>query len=277
MKSGLIVLSLLVITFSVQSETQTGSAIVLGTASIFKAGTSSNTGFIACGATVAQSSGTDAVLINLPEGTDRSITFGATGVISCLNIAPDINPDGISAGTHCGGVTNVFGINGIKGQAVTTLANPISQSLNNYGGNHLSGVFLDNVNPVGVVNTVLTDIATQTTDDIVDIGNLSESFFIGDGNSDTVANNVQTFIIPTTATRLFLGIEDAFAISGTPGCYQDNNGQFNVEYTITFTPLAAIGTEAIPIPSLSWQALGLIILGIFLIILKSRYRKVKTS
>ena len=39
---------------------------------------------------------------------------------------------------------------------------------------------------------------------------------------------LQNFTIPTGATRLFLGIPDAFGFNGGPGAYGDNSGNYIV-------------------------------------------------
>ena len=67
---------------------------------------------------------------------------------------------------------------------------------------------------------------------------IGQVFFIGDGLTGTDAANVgsgstQTFQVPTTATRLFLGFADAFnnfstSGGGSPGAYGDNFGSLSV-------------------------------------------------
>jgi hypothetical protein len=50
---------------------------------------------------------------------------------------------------------------------------------------------------------------------------LKQPFFIGDGLTGTGTGAVQDFIVPSGATRLFLGTMDAFG-------WFDNSGQFTV-------------------------------------------------
>jgi RHS repeat-associated protein len=57
---------------------------------------------------------------------------------------------------------------------------------------------------------------------------LGQVFFIGDGLAGTGTGPVQTFVAPPGATRLFVGAIDGFSFRGTPGAYDDNNGQFQV-------------------------------------------------
>jgi hypothetical protein len=60
---------------------------------------------------------------------------------------------------------------------------------------------------------------------------LGQVFFIGDGLTDVGSGDVQTFVAPPGATRLFLGIADASGFTGDAGCYSDNVGSFQVEIT----------------------------------------------
>lgn len=55
---------------------------------------------------------------------------------------------------------------------------------------------------------------------------IGQVFFVGDGLTGTGAGAVQTFQVPATATRLFLGYVDSCSASGktSPGCYTDNGG-----------------------------------------------------
>jgi hypothetical protein len=53
---------------------------------------------------------------------------------------------------------------------------------------------------------------------------LGQSFFIGDGLTDTGAGSQQRFIIPAGASTLYLGFADGPAFQGNPGTYSDNTG-----------------------------------------------------
>jgi hypothetical protein len=54
---------------------------------------------------------------------------------------------------------------------------------------------------------------------------LAQLFFIGDGRA---TRRLQRFEIPAGATRLYLGLADAFGFRGPPGNYDDNTGAFDV-------------------------------------------------
>jgi hypothetical protein len=55
---------------------------------------------------------------------------------------------------------------------------------------------------------------------------IAQVFFIGDGRGSRGA--LQRFQVPDGATRLYLGIADAFGFKGPPGYYGDNAGSFEV-------------------------------------------------
>lgn len=66
---------------------------------------------------------------------------------------------------------------------------------------------------------------------------IGQTFFIGDGLTGTGSGSVQQFMVPATATRLFLGLADAYDYTGAPGQYQDNSGSFSATFTIVPSPI----------------------------------------
>jgi hypothetical protein len=136
---------------------------------------------------------------------------------------PAVNgPDG---GPFASGNTNIFSLNGISG------------IVNDEATMFLVGVFLDDNLP---------DLPTPARLDFTMFTNFSElapslrqTFFIGDGLTGTGTGSLQRFIIPNSATRLFLGFADALEFGNPispPGYYDDNAGFLNVEYKIIPTP-----------------------------------------
>ncbi len=95
--------------------------------------------------------------------------------------------------------------------------------------NGLAGVFLGPSVPSGAAPAQLsgTDFSTISP-------NLDQIFFIGDGLTGTGSGAVQTFYVPTGATRLFLGIID-------DGGYYDNHG--------TISAVITSSTPAVPEPA----------------------------
>jgi hypothetical protein len=64
---------------------------------------------------------------------------------------------------------------------------------------------------------------------------IAQTFFIGDGLTSSNAGAFQLFAVPPTATRLFLGIVDAWdgsAVRGDPGSYFDNAGSYQVQVEV---------------------------------------------
>jgi hypothetical protein len=111
----------------------------------------------------------------------------------------------------------------------------------------LVGVFLDaNVPNAGAAPGTIDFRVAGATDFTSISPGLGQVFFIGDGRDSL--NNLQQFIAPGGATRLFLGIPDGFGFLGAPGAYEDNDGNFRARVVITpvpeastTVPLAALG------------------------------------
>lgn len=129
-----------------------------------------------------------------------------TGLAHCCGEAPSTGPDGYP------GVTAIPGVGGIAGfvDRERQLA--------------LLGVFLGPDEPAadeprGLDFTGNHDFASLAP-------GLAQPFFIGDGR--TGAGALQQFEVPEGATRLFLGIADAFNFEGPTGHYGDDQGSFVV-------------------------------------------------
>lgn len=73
-----------------------------------------------------------------------------------------------------------------------------------------------NFNPAGGLGLNFTSLSPV----------IGQVFYIGDGV--TGGGDFQTFIAPTGATRVYLGIPDGFGITGPPGAYDDNDGSYRV-------------------------------------------------
>ncbi len=193
-----------------------GTATIPATADLFSAGQS---------AANTSRGGTLPIEIDLPSGVNRTIQFsGGTGqVMAGPNVWPLVGLDGgttMALGTRPTDLNSASGISGLQA--------PNFQ--------FLSGVFLDantpvagteparlNFNLIGMGFTSLTPLVHQ-------------SFFIGDGLTGTGSGQVQTFNVPDSASRLFLGIEDGYDFKGDPSQYQDNTGSFSIQYTIVPEP-----------------------------------------
>jgi hypothetical protein len=89
------------------------------------------------------------------------------------------------------------------------------------GVNSLVGVFLDNAQPN---LTAAPAPLTFSPSALTITPGLKQPFFIGDGLTGTGTGAVQRFIIPSGATRLFLGTMDGFE-------WNNNTGSFDVRVT----------------------------------------------
>lgn len=160
------------------------------------------------------SAGVAPVLINLGSaGPGRTMQIvSATGMVDCCTA-----PNGADGSTvHLATRVSPFG--GLSG-----ITHPVLR-------NFLTGVFLD--------DSVPADPPPATLDFAADFNSLSPAlrqvFFIGDGRNQT--GQVQTFQVPTQATRLFLGFADfsyTYGILGPdgnylPGAYENNTGALMV-------------------------------------------------
>ena len=115
-----------------------------------------------------------------------------------------------------------------------SIANPIGPfsgyDATDYTG-ALVGVFLEDTLPTSAPPPLRFYVTDSSQGGIqTDFTTLSpligQVFFIGDGLTGTGTGSVQTFQVPATATRLFLGYVDSCSASGktSPGCYTDNGG-----------------------------------------------------
>ena len=139
-----------------------------------------------------------------------ALTFAATGSVDYYGGQPPATgPDG-------DGESDIYSLAGISGHKGPCGA--------------VVGVFLNNQNPVGLGPPATLDFTSAglgTAFTTLHPG-LRQVFFIGDGVTGTGTGARQTFTAPTGATRLFIGIADAFSFYADPGAYDDNHGAFVV-------------------------------------------------
>lgn len=160
--------------------------------------------------------------IDLPPGTGSILTFtSVTGLVKFGSADPTDGspPDGT--------------IDVVPGAANFNPAGGISGIIYYGRGQFLTGVVLDNTEPVDPPPA--TNNFTGA-DDWADFNlALRQLFFIGNGRlgrNDPIGT-AQRFHIPDTATRLYLGLPDAYYHIGDPGQYADNSGSYTASFTIT--------------------------------------------
>jgi hypothetical protein len=105
----------------------------------------------------------------------------------------------------------------------------------------LLGVFLTDAEPADPAPATLDfgpSVLTENFDSISP--KIGQVFFIGDGR--TAGGTPQKFYAPANATRLYLGVADSYngsSITGSPGNWGDNGGQYSVQVqVINNTPTA---------------------------------------
>jgi hypothetical protein len=188
--------------------------------------------------------GVDPLTNSFTAGANQVLTFqSVTGSWSCCSGGASFNgPDGATFAAPSTNINSSNKIAGIVDGARTMF---------------LVGLFLDTGLPAAAPAR-LDFSPGQLTESFATLAPLlGQVFFIGDGLTGTGAGSTQQFLVPTTATRLFLGIADGFGFSGNPGAYGDNVGSVSATFTI-----ASNNNNNAPEPGpVSLLALGVVALG----------------
>jgi PEP-CTERM motif len=169
-----------------------------------------------------------------------------------LNTVTSISFSGSNGSVqYAGGATP----NGAEGQGGGT-------NLNGYGGisgiqfaGHqffLVGVFLGPGAATGPAPATLAYTDTLANSSVFN-PLLAQAFFIGDGQGSA---GLQSFNVPTGATRLFWGFGDG--VGGTPGTYGDNSGSLNIYYDLNQSLVDAPEPSSIVLMGLGIAALTLL-------------------
>jgi hypothetical protein len=147
------------------------------------------------------------------------LTFSnISGIVNYLGLSPATSTNGIGDGRAYLSGTNISSYGGISGIR------------NDNAIAFLVGVFLNDSEPTGsgpsaldfTNNTSFAELSPQ----------LNQTFFIGDGLTGSGVGNIQRFLVPEQATRLFLGFADGNAVQGLPAYYNDNTGSLVANFDI---------------------------------------------
>ena len=136
-----------------------------------------------------------------PAGPSQLIIFpSVTGTWSC-GVGPLFGPDGTNATANCNGPRDTGPIGTFGGFASTDF----------YGA--LVGMFLEDTLPASLSTTLRfyagnNSVGGIPTSFTVLEPHIGEVFFIGDGLTGTGSGTLQAFIVPSTATHLYLGYVD---------------------------------------------------------------------
>lgn len=161
----------------------------------------------------------------LPPG----FTVAAGDVIKVLDPASG----GISFFNGFGGTMYGPEGNGVPGSSSIGSFGGISGYLGTQGA--LVGVFLDGDVPDGAAPARLDfSVSGLGTEFLSLTPGLGQVFFIGDG--ETTGGVAQSFVAPAGATRLFIGVTDAFGFNGDPGAFDDNDGGYRIRLGINEDP-----------------------------------------
>jgi hypothetical protein len=168
-------------------------------------------------------------LVTIPAGINRTVVFSSvTGQVRYSGgLAPN-GADGVS--TTAFPPSPVWG--GLAGTDMATCVR------------YLTGVFIDDTEPFdpAPARMVFLDGVFQELSP-----GLCQIFYIGDGLTGTGGGTQQTFHIPDTATRLFLGFQDFYvATPNLPGGYGDNSGTIFLAAEFDGTPTGIDGDAMHP-------------------------------
>lgn len=152
---------------------------------------------------------TDALLTTFAAGSGNIFTFTAEGAINCCGGSPNAGPDGAVGAMSVGG-TN--GLSSLTGNTAIPLVGVFTTNGDPFGGAAPATLNFDANNPTGLSPL------------------LNQVFYIGDGRAgyNNAGGAQLAFLAPSTATRLYIGVIDAFSFNGTTGYYNDNTGSFRV-------------------------------------------------
>jgi len=166
------------------------------------------------------------VVFSFPARAWRTMTFPSVGgEWGCQNGLAEYGADGETSGACLvnGGPTNFNSIGPLSGYHLTDFVGA------------LAGVFLEDTLPASAPAALRFYVSNSTdggiqTDFLTLSPQIGQVFFIGDGLTGTGSGTIQTFVVPTTATHLYLGyVDNCRAPDNTvPGCYSDNVGSLSV-------------------------------------------------
>jgi hypothetical protein len=208
MKISLLLAALLAVLATLPMTVSAASVTVPGTSDPWLAGMPN--GSLASSGDSAPTQSPVLALTSLIPGT--SLTFVVSGSVNNDPWPSGLLPDGGGFTWHATGAEN----------GISDVRVPI---------NSLVGVFLDNTQPNLTLAPAAIDFSTMGLDFTSMSPLLKQVFFIGDGLTST--NQVQQFVVPGGATRLYLGTMDGYG-------WYNNYGSFDVQANAVPVPASAL-------------------------------------
>ena len=180
-------------------------------------------------------------MYNFAAAAGKVLTFSNISGSVNFTAFPETSTKGNGDGNYMYG-TNIFSYGGISGIR------------NDNAIGFLVGVFLNDSAPTGSGSLAL-DFTNNTS--FAELSpQLNQTFFIGDGLTGSGLGNIQRFLVPEQATRLFLGFADANGAQGAPGYYNDDTGSVVANFEIQ------PATEPVPEPCTMLGALACVAWGV---------------
>jgi hypothetical protein len=185
-------------------------------------------------------------MFNFAAAASQVLTFSnISGTVNYHWYSSNGSTNGIGDGANAVSVgTNISSYGGISG----------IRNDNLFG--FLVGVFLTDLEPTDSAPLALDFTNNTSFEEISPL--LNQTFFIGDGLTGSGVGNIQRFLVPDQATRLFLGFADGvgFQVAAPPGDYGDNTGSVVANFDIQ------PATESVPEPGTILGALACVAWGV---------------
>jgi hypothetical protein len=182
-------------------------------------------------------------MFNFAAAAGQVLTFSdISGIVNFWLLNPATSTNGIGDGRAYLSGTNISSYGGISGIR------------NDNAIAFLVGVFLTDSEPTDPTPLAL-DFTNNTSFEEIS-PRLNQTFFIGDGLTGSGVGNIQRFLVPNQATRLFLGVADGLNVQGAPGHYHENTGSVVANFDIQ------PATEPVPEPGTILGALACVAWGV---------------
>lgn len=231
MRRMIVLLSLIAVLTALSTSAFAVAFVAPATSNIFASGLGST-------ATVGDGTGTVPTFVSFAAGGGTLTFSGVTGTVGCgpfcaAQLAGGNTADGFAYTGMQSGATNITSSNGISGVS--------------FNGREmfLVAVFLDNNTPSGTPANFAAYDANFADNATLYSPGIGQVFDVGNGLTGGPSNTpgvTQTYNIPVTATRIFLGFADAMGFVGTTGMYNDDTGNISGNVNLALNPTPEPGT-----------------------------------